>query len=217
MRTVSFSSKPVRDALAKDFVCAVINTEGDPTAGSSCSHAPTDNPGPCARGLGHQNVQCLFLTPNGEILHAACGHLDAEDLEKEIAFARKLFTDIRSLTPAKARAKVADAHAKRLRDLGYDETDLRSPRSQFGFDFSRKELPKGLRKPKSDQRKDMMMDFFAMKTRRQVLNDHQFSMEQPLMPFSQFLRQPQQLVGYEKSSFGSTSNGNASGGRIGGK
>src|SRR5262245_55323216 len=101
MRTVSFSSPKVQDALTQDFVCAVINTEGDPTAGTSCAHSPTDKPGPCTRGLGHQNVQCLFLTPKGEILHAACGHLDAEDMEQEIAFAHKLFNDTRGLTPQK--------------------------------------------------------------------------------------------------------------------
>ena len=67
--------------LNEDFVCATINTEGDPTAGASVGHAPTDSCGSSFRGIGRQNVQCLFLTPKGEIFHVASGFRGADDLE----------------------------------------------------------------------------------------------------------------------------------------
>ena len=42
MRTVSFSSDPVRQALQTDFVPAVINTTGTPATGASCKHSPRE-------------------------------------------------------------------------------------------------------------------------------------------------------------------------------
>jgi hypothetical protein len=208
MRTVSFSSDPVRRLLNGQFVCALINTEGDPNAGSSCAHAPTDTPGPCARGIGHQNVQCLVLTPKGEIVHAASGYLGPDDLTEELDFALKTFAAVKK-SPARGKRHVADVHARRLKDLGYDDADIQGPRRTLLQEMLR---PGGLA---AGGRLNNVQDVFAHKTRRTVLNDHKFSVRHPLLPFKEFASRPQLLVGTERTAFSSTSNGTPSGGRIG--
>jgi len=91
MRTVSFSQPQVNQTLSNDFVCFTTSTEGDPSAGQSIRHRPKDPAGPCVRGNGQQNVQTLFLTPEGEIFHAASGYLAPEDMLAELEYARELF------------------------------------------------------------------------------------------------------------------------------
>jgi hypothetical protein len=203
MRTVSFSSPPVRQLLSKSFVCGLINTEGDPSAGSSCGHAPTDNPGPCSRGIGHQNVQCLFATPKGEILHAASGYLGPDDLKEELEFALKVYAAVKKV-PGRAAQTVANLHTRRLKDLGYTDADLRGPQRSLAQELLA-----------SGSLGRSVEDVFRLKTRSTVLNDHKFLMQYPLLPLRQLLRQPQLLVGTERTSFSSTSNGPPSGGKIG--
>jgi hypothetical protein len=130
MRTVTFSSDNVRNHLNNNFVCTMVNTTGDPSAGASCKHAPTDTPGPCSRGIGHQNVQSLFLTPAGEIFHAASGYLSAEDMDKELSFGSDLYA-LMKRTPAQARQIVTQAHARRLKELGYSDAEIKQPRQNF--------------------------------------------------------------------------------------
>jgi hypothetical protein len=127
MRTVSFSSDPVRSLLKSDFVCATINIDGDPTAGASLAHAPTDSCGPSSRGIGRPNVQCLFLTPDGKILHVASGYVGPKDLKREIQFAKDVFAAVRK-SPRNAKAVVAAMHARRLKALGFSN-DASQPRN----------------------------------------------------------------------------------------
>ena len=95
MRTVSFSNQSVRSLLNQEFVNTFTNTTGDPTAGKSIWHSPKDLPGQCARGVGGQNVQTIFMTPEGKIFHAANGFLSADDLLNEVKFAKELFGQIK--------------------------------------------------------------------------------------------------------------------------
>ena len=129
MRTVSFSQPQVQATLARDFVCFTTSTEGDPTAGQSIRHRPRDPAGPCLRGNGQQNVQTLFLTPDGEIFHAATGYRSPTDLLTELEFARDLLATLQQ-APADQRAEVVQRqHRQRLEQLGYSpaEIDARGP------------------------------------------------------------------------------------------
>ena len=44
MRTVTFSTPQIQNAIANDFVALNSNIEGDPLAGESVGHAPMSNP-----------------------------------------------------------------------------------------------------------------------------------------------------------------------------
>lgn len=249
MRTVSFSSDKVRKLLNDDFQCATVNTDGDPTAGMSSAHAPGDSCGRCSRGIGKQNVQCLFLTPKGNIFHVASGFVGPKDLEKELRFALQLHKDIRK-KPESAKGLVAARHRARLKTLGFNTNDVRSPRSRstardlMNQMFTRHRGANGrvdlaqLRRMAAEMRnrnsrsrsrggrsvfgdgdnfhQSRNSGIFAFKSKRTVLNDHKFCIEQPLMPYSEFERRPQVLVGNEKTAFSSSGPGGASGGRIGG-
>jgi hypothetical protein len=237
MRTVTFSSDTVQRRLKNDFVCSLINTTGDPSAGSSCKHSPNDTPGPCSRGIGHQNVQCLFLTPGGEIFHAASGYLSPDDLEKELAFASETFVTMKK-SPAQAKQIDAQVHARRLKELGYSDAEINQPRQNF-FGGSglvlfgqQNETPKNNTGRGNTQRSpgfpgfgngfpgfpngfgdggnifDSMLSF---QTKRIVLNDQKFSIEHPLLPMNEFMKHPQLLVGNEKTSFMSVGSGTLGG------
>ena len=185
MRTVSFSSDPVQQALAADFIPAVVNTTGTAATGASCKHAPNEQPGTCTPGIGHQNVQCLFLTPEGEIFHVASGHQSPKALAAELDVASRLFAQIKK-DPGRARELVADRHRTTLAALGAPDKP--------GFD-----------NPALDNANpalDMMGMFDGSFRRRK---DAQFCVDHPLMSWSALQRQPQLLVGNEKTFFASKS------------
>lgn len=120
MRTVSFSFDGVREALKTKFVPTVINTTGRPATGASFKHAPGEPVGLCTTGVGHQNVQCLFLTPEGEIFHAITGHQGPQALADEMDYAVRLFARIKE-QPEEARELVVQRHRGRLAALGAPE------------------------------------------------------------------------------------------------
>ena len=111
MRTVSFSTASVRRTLNSDFVCHAINTEGDPSAGKSHAHAPTDRPGRCSEGVANQNVQLLFLTPKRQIFHTVSGFRQGVTLHKELLFAKALFEKIQK-SPSDAETIVRTEHTR---------------------------------------------------------------------------------------------------------
>lgn len=181
MRTVSFSNESVIAELTKLFHCVAINTEGDPSAGISIRHRPSDAPGPCVRGVGRQNVQCLFLTPKQQVVHVASGYLDADDLLKEIKFARDLLKKISSVkNTAKAKRLVSQAHHNRRTSSAESQPGL-SPETLARF----------------------MNGSFEDSTS----SDARFIAEHPLIPVQQLLRAPELLVGNHRTAFFSTSIG----------
>ncbi|MEN8681060.1 MAG: hypothetical protein ABF391_13525 [Akkermansiaceae bacterium] len=191
MRTVSFSNNDVRRLLKKDFVNTFSNTTGDPTAGKSIWHDPDDLPGSCARGVGGQNVQTLFMTPKGEIFHAANGFLSPDDLLEEIQFARDLFAEMGNSAGA-VNEVVRRAHRNRLKELGYDNSQIEAavsdrPLGTFGM---MTEIEPG--------------DIFAGKTKREILMGNAFSIKHPMMDYRKFEKDPTPLVGKGKSAFVST-------------
>ena len=180
MRTVSFSNDKVRDLLNGEFVNTFSNTTGDPTAGKSIWHDPSDSPGMCIRGNGKQNVQTLFLTPQGKIFHAATGYLSADDLVDEIEFAQNLFSEIKG-TPGSAKNLVRDAHQDRLKELGN----------------GKEIVPAGI-----------IGEAFHGLVAGQLQSDQKFCADNPLMSYREFEKDPGKLVGHGKSSFVSTSSNN---------
>jgi hypothetical protein len=210
MRTVSFSSAPVRDSLTNDFVCYSLNTDGDPSAGLSVSHAPSDSPGFCTQGIGKQNVQCLFLTPDGRIFHTASGFQGPADLEVHLGTARRLFAAIQD-DPEQAERTVRDFHQEQLAAQPTDgNVRLPLPRSfgemmtQFSSGGSR-----------DGQFSALMNGMFDFPRRDAANHDARYMVEHPLISLSEFQRNPRELVGYECSAFVSVGNGGASGGQIG--
>ena len=212
MRTVSFSSAPVRDLLNTRFENSFLTSIGDTSAGSSVGHAPTDSAGRCSRGIGRQNVQCLFMTPDGRLFPTASGFRNADELLTELQFALKTFDAIRK-SPRDASEIVAQAHKQRLLDGGFSEEQIRRPaNSPFALMAQLNDLGGS---SQSESPFSSVDGVFAAKTQQAELADGQFMMTRPLIPFAEFLADPRQLTGNESSAFSSTSNGGASGGKIG--
>lgn len=212
MRTVSFSSDPVRKSLTNDFVCFSLNTDGDPSAGSSMAHAPTDTPGRCTQGIGKQNVQCLFLTPDGEIFHTASGFQSPENLSEHFETARTLFDAIRA-NPDRARQIVRNFHQERLDATRVaDDSARRTARGSFPR-FMTQIVRMGTRGNGFDP--TSVHDIFDLKTQDAAHNDNRYMVEHALIRLDEFQRNPRELVGYERTAFASVGNGGASGGQIG--
>lgn len=189
MRTVSFSDPDVRNLLNQNFVNTYSDTTGDPTAGQSIWHAPDDPAGACIRGNGRQNVQTLFLTPEGEIIHAVTGYVSAEDLAGEIEFAQSLFDEIQEASDS-PEAVVRRAHERRMTEWGFDEDEIANGRGL------------GAVLPILGGGDDLLKGMIE----RQVLADHRFSIEHPLMGYREFEKDPSTLVGKGGSFFSSKSN-----------
>jgi len=204
MRTVSFSDKNVRNLLATDFYSTYTNTKGDPSSGASFSHSPNDQPGPCGKGAGRQNVQCIFMTRAGEIFHVAGGFLSGEDLLQEITFAKDLFGNMKQ--SANPQRVVVDQHTRFLTKAGFTNDQIRSGRiGMFGEgmpDFSPKDLGIQLPNAASNQVFDQMHS-------RRTLADHRYCIQNPLISKASFDQQPEKLVGTNKSFFGSNGAMNA--------
>ena len=131
MRTVSFSDDRVQATFNKDFVCCFTNTQGDPSAGASFSHAPSDAPGPCGRGAGRQNVQTIFLTPDNKIFHLATGYMSAKDLLDEAAFAKQVYKAIQR-SPKRGRQTVVQTHGQRLKQMGFSSSEIAQTSNPLG-------------------------------------------------------------------------------------
>lgn len=212
MRTVSFSEPRVQNLLNQNFVNTFSNTRGDPTAGKSIKHRPSDPPGQCIRGNGKQNVQTIFLTPTGEIFHVATGFLSPDDLLEESSFALQIFDQLKNSDSDKS-SFVAEKHRERLAGMGFKNSDInaqsdmarmmnmingntrsRSNRSPIGGSSSRNSL--------------QGINVFQQFIDRQLLEDNQFSIKYPLMSYRQLERDPTRLVGNGQSFFASSSSSN---------
>ena len=209
MRTVSFSDPEVQDALNNDFISTYTNTTGDPSAGHSFSHPPEDSPGTCGFGAGKQNVQAIFMTPDGEIFHVASGFRDSSSLLDEINFAKSVFAELEdSSTP---ESTVSAMQSDRLADLGFDRDTIDRGRVGFmsmmpsgmGPDFAPQDL--GIEMPSTGM---SGTDVFQDMIRQRVLTDGTFVARNPLMSKEEFDANPERLVGNGTSFFGSHSSMN---------
>jgi hypothetical protein len=137
MRTVSFSSDAVQKSLKTEFVPVVVNITGMPATGASCKHSPREQAGFCPPGVGHQNVQCLFLTPDGEIFHAVTGHQSPQALADELDNAARLFAKMKE-NPDQARETVAESHRDALAAAGPAKAPGVDVMGLFGGSFRRR-------------------------------------------------------------------------------
>ena len=204
MRTVSFSHDDVRKLLNEEFICVRLNTRGDPTAGESFSHAPRDPAGPCLRGNGRQNVQVLFLTPEEEIFHVLTGFVGPDELRKELEWALAAYGKIAESGEDRKTA-LCDAHLEFLRNEGFSDAEIERPAADFPLQFAGAA-------PRLPSDADGAVSFgrvFDGMARSQMLADHRYAFEHPLLPFSRF--RPETLTGSGKSFFGSTSFGDVPG------
>lgn len=232
MRTVSFSSAPVRRKLKAQFVSHRLNSEGDPAAGKSMAHDVNDKPGRCATGIGRQNVQTLFLTPEGKIFHVVSGFRSDDDLVKELSFAKTLFDKMQNTKENKSQL-VADLQKKRMLSKGYSAKQLDQAVANNDPGRNADRIRQMLQEQMANHRKAMeqmrrtgrlprLPNFGAMndpfrtafqgKTKDTELGDYRFVSTSPLMDVTELLRSPEKLVGNGRSMFVS---GQATGGQIG--
>ncbi len=212
MRAVSFSNARVQKSLNDQFVCCYTNTQGDPSAGASFSHAPDDEPGPCGRGAGRQNIQTIFMTPDGEMFHVATGYLAPDDLLTELKFAHELFASLQR-KPKSRNETVVKAHRARLKELGFKPGEIAESDSRLSDMFLSGPNPAdfGIKVPRPGDfgvgvnLRGLGGNLFADISRRRMLKDHKFAMQHPLMTREEFEQNPQALVGRHKSFFGSHS------------
>jgi len=120
----------VQREISKHFVCARTDTTGDPTAGGSFAHKPGDAEPTCVRGNGKQNVQMLFLTPQGEIFHVLTGYIGAAELAADLKRTRALFGKVMAEPDLDRREQiVAQAHETRRGELA--DSDFDGPLGSF--------------------------------------------------------------------------------------
>ena len=209
MRTVTFSNVQVQKYLNQNFVGCITNTHGDRSSGASFAHKPSDAPGPCGRGAGRQNVQTVFLTPQGELLHVASGFLSAQILLEEMKFAHQLWEQLKSGGEGR-KQQLVDEHRKRLHTLGFNDREI-SEANDPGFDLKLKSLsPADIgfdipAFPILGIPENVPVSLGQEVSQVRVLKDHDFVMKNPLVSVQQFDRNVTELVGEGPSFFGSHS------------
>ena len=223
MRTVTFSDSNVQSLLDSDFVCTYTNTKGDPSAGASFSHSINDQPGPCGPRAGRQNVQLVFMNSQGNMFHVACGYLSPKDMQSEIRFASDLYGTIK-LKSKNASQSVADSHYDRLRKLDYTKQEIEESVSQFGdsitsfspqdldLQFPQLSMPKlkmpkmnlpNANLPQTNFDPNLISTALENVSHYRVLRDHKFMIDNPMISRKDFDKSPQNLLGDQKSFFGS--------------
>jgi len=174
MRAVTLSDRRVQKQLDKQFVCTWGNVEGDPVAGESFAHAPSDPPATCIRGNGEHNIQVLVLTPDGELLNAVAGYLSPVELREELDLALEIWKGLAALEreppqadPDQARVEVVQAAHRR-----------------FASDYEQREV------------EGVFADFIT----KRVAADHEFCVDNALADARDF--RPERMVGNSQTFFG---------------
>ena len=164
----------------------------------------------------------IFMTPEGEIFHVACGFLSPENMHEEASFALQLFEGLKKELKSDERSSlVAETHRRRLEELGLANQQvgvagmLEAMRNGNGFQgtgrtprngsSSRNHLMNGIGN-RSFGGNNAFGNVFEGFARDQFVRDNRFSMDYPLMTHQQLERDPTRLVGREKSFFSSSSN-----------
>lgn len=182
---MSLKNLEVHNLLAKHFVCAWRNTEGDPDAGESNRHPCGSQAVELRRGIGKANVQTLVLTPDGRIIHAVSGYIGARDLLWELENALHTWHQLRGIEGLDTARTIV---RKRIHEINKGEADER-------------ELLQGKRKADSDpvtiRRKGRLLSSWAQAV---VRTDRAFVSEHPLMPIEDF--RTRMLTGGHAGRFG---------------
>jgi hypothetical protein len=199
MRTVSFSEDQVNRMMDQNFVATYTNTQGDPSAGMSFSHAPGEQPGMCGRGAGRQNVQTIFMTPAGGIFHVACGFLSPQDLIEEMQFAATVFESMDWKDEPMSRRQLVSAQTNRLLDKGF------SPQSMQSSHPLQKMMLSGPNPGDLGMKIPGGRNMFDEIASQRILEDGKYVLRNPLISREKFEQNPGDLVGHHKSFFGSNS------------
>lgn len=101
---MTFADKAVAKAF-DGYALAWKNIKDEEGAGSSFKHDPDEEAAEQMRGIGNHNVQLLFLTPKGELLHALAGYWSAKDLLHELELVQEL-----AKAAKEGKEKVAELH-----------------------------------------------------------------------------------------------------------
>lgn len=126
---MTLSDSKVQRSLQKNFVCVWENTEGDPVAGASFAHDPSDAPPTCIRGNGEHNLQLLMLTPEGQILNATSGFLSPEELLEELELALTIAGSLTKTEGSQQKRVVVQAQQTFLEQL--EQREFPGPLGDF--------------------------------------------------------------------------------------
>lgn len=134
MRAVTLSDDAVLSELKRNFVCGWTNIKGKlDYAGSSNAHQPDYPAIEVSNCSGHHNVQMLFLTSDGKVLHCLPGYWRPSDFRHELDLVLdlgKLYYR-KDLTAAQRNSAFLDLH---LNHAISHSRALRSASGLQGFD-----------------------------------------------------------------------------------
>jgi hypothetical protein len=110
MRTVTFSDKGIKKLLGDSFVCAWVNRR--PCLKFKDGLYPAEwKPRGLSNGAAVTNVTSVFAAPDGTLIHAIPGYLDAAGLKRHLEFAQKLQAQLQEAA-IKDRARIySEAHS----------------------------------------------------------------------------------------------------------
>ncbi|MGE5194669.1 MAG: hypothetical protein ACM3U2_19425 [Deltaproteobacteria bacterium] len=206
---MSLSNAGVNRLLNDKFVCAYVNTKGDPNSGESFSHHPRDPVGPCLRGNGEHNVQMITISPAGEIFHVLSGYVGPEELLAELQFAEATGRELAKIKDsARRKAFLVAAHEKFTRELARRRFD-EDPASRMISTPGLRDLSKQFQPPFGPEMQNLMAGF----TGERGALDHAFVIKHPLLPYKEY--RSEDLVGNARTFFGSTSFGTDGAGEYG--
>jgi hypothetical protein len=113
----------VQRLLNGRFACSWENTAGDASCGASFAHSPKDPPPSCLRGNGEHNIQTLFATREGELVHVVAGYVSGEELRREAEFALEILAKLEKAHGHGRTSIVRAAHEERLAAIEKEESD----------------------------------------------------------------------------------------------
>ena len=175
---MTLSNDQVQKELQKNFVCAWENIKGKRSyAGSSNTHMPTNAATEVTNCAGHHNVQMVFMTSDGRVLHCLPGYWTPRHFITELNLALELgkLYYKKDFSVAERNREYLDLH---LRHSIEHTQELRDASCHQGFD-------------KQNLEKRQQSDFhrtegfvLGLKTPDQVL--HERLAERPYLPYEAF-------------------------------
>lgn len=171
---MTLSHPKVLSLLENDFECGWKDITGESYAGTSGEHLPTFHAVTTSNCAGHHNVQMVFMTSAGRIVHCLPGFWEPRALLSEVKLAKKLVKvhESKKLTLAKKNAKFLDLHLEHA--LEHDARTRHASHLQ-GFDRSIM---------RNRQGSDFKRKGFGVKTTDQVV--HERMAERPFLTMASF-------------------------------
>ena len=176
---MTLSDDAVIEKLNRDFVCGWKNIKGaTPYAGTSNTHMPGNAALEVSNCAGHHNVQMVFMTSEGRVLHVLPGFWNPRHLVEEMDLAAdlgKLYYQ-KGISAAERNAKYLDLHLRHALD---HSAELRGKSYHQGFDKMNLE-----KREESDFHRKEGFISYGLKTPDQVI--HERLAERPFTPWASF-------------------------------